>query len=68
MPSADKNFAVFWKIMDGKFDRTCGSHRLYIQAGNPVILSVPVHDNTSLKKGLQRHLMKAAGIEEDMAE
>ena len=54
--------------MDGKFDRTCGSHRLYIQAGNPVILSVPVHDNTSLKKGLQRHLMKAAGIEEDMAE
>ncbi|MCY4452686.1 MAG: hypothetical protein OXC01_12115 [Immundisolibacterales bacterium] len=27
-------------------------------------ISVPVHGDVSLKRGLQRHLMKIAGIEE----
>ena len=40
---------------------------LYIYAKDnvPVRISVPVHGNKALKLGLQRHLMKISGIEED---
>jgi predicted RNA binding protein YcfA (HicA-like mRNA interferase family) len=38
------------------------SHHIYAKAGNPVRISVPIHGNESLKIGLQRHLMKLAGL------
>jgi len=44
--------------------RINGSHRIYAKAGENARISVPVHGNTPLKIGLQRHLMKIAGIEE----
>jgi predicted RNA binding protein YcfA (HicA-like mRNA interferase family) len=44
--------------------RIAGSHHIYKKAGSPVRISVPVHGATTLKLGLQRHLMKLAGIEE----
>jgi len=44
--------------------RINGSHHIYTRSGNPARISVPVHGNTSLKKGLQKHLMKIAGIDE----
>ena len=44
--------------------RTRGSHRIYAKAGSHVRISVPVHGNALLKRGLQRHLMKLADIEE----
>ena len=44
--------------------RTRGSHRIYAKAGSDVRISVPVHGGTPLKRGLQRHLMKLADIEE----
>jgi predicted RNA binding protein YcfA (HicA-like mRNA interferase family) len=44
--------------------RVTGSHHIYAKSGNPVRISVPVHGNTPLKIGLQRHLMKMAGINE----
>ena len=44
--------------------RINGSHYIYAMPGNPARISVPVHGNDSLKAGLQRHLMKVAGIEE----
>ena len=44
--------------------RINGSHHIYVKSGNPARLSVPVHGNASLKIGLQRHLMKVAGVEE----
>jgi len=46
--------------------RVQGSHHIYIysKSGSEVRLSVPVHGNRPLKKGLQRHLMKMAGIDE----
>jgi predicted RNA binding protein YcfA (HicA-like mRNA interferase family) len=40
------------------------SHHIYAKAGENARISVPVHGNTPLKTGLQRHLMKVAGIEE----
>ena len=44
--------------------RTRGSHRIYAKAGSDIRISVPVHGGTALKRGLQRHLMKLAGIDE----
>jgi predicted RNA binding protein YcfA (HicA-like mRNA interferase family) len=38
---------------------------IYTKPGNPATLSVPVHANKDLKKGLQIDLMKEAGLTED---
>lgn len=45
--------------------RIRGSHHIYGTPGNPAILSVPVHGNRDLKRGLLRQLMKDAGLTED---
>jgi predicted RNA binding protein YcfA (HicA-like mRNA interferase family) len=42
--------------------RVQGSHHIYARPGSKVRLSVPVHGNQSLKAGLQKHLMKLAGL------
>ena len=42
-----------------------GSHHIYCKEGHTVRLSVPIHGNSSLKLGLQKHLMKLAGIDEN---
>jgi predicted RNA binding protein YcfA (HicA-like mRNA interferase family) len=44
--------------------RISGSHHIYAKSGSNVRLSVPVHGSAVLKLGLQRHLMKLAGIDE----
>jgi predicted RNA binding protein YcfA (HicA-like mRNA interferase family) len=44
--------------------RVHGSHHIYMKPGSEVRLSVPIHANRSLKVGLLRHLLKAAGISE----
>lgn len=49
-----------WKLL-----RVNGSHHIYGRQGSVVRLSVPIHGNQSLKIGLQRHLMKSAGLSED---
>jgi predicted RNA binding protein YcfA (HicA-like mRNA interferase family) len=45
--------------------RTQGSHFIYGKAGSVNRLSVPVHGNRALKQGLQRHLLKLAGLTEE---
>ena len=45
--------------------RVQGSHHIYTKLGEVPRLSVPVHSSQSLKKGLQRHLMKLADITDD---
>jgi predicted RNA binding protein YcfA (HicA-like mRNA interferase family) len=45
--------------------RVQGSHHIYGKTGNNVRLSVPIHKNQTLKLGLLRHLLKAAGLTED---
>ena len=45
--------------------RINGSHHIYGKSGSIVRLSVPVHGNQLLKLGLQRHLMKMAGLTDD---
>jgi predicted RNA binding protein YcfA (HicA-like mRNA interferase family) len=44
--------------------RVHGSHHVYGKAGHRVRISVPVHGNAALKRGLQLRLMKLAGIAE----
>ena len=44
---------------------TKSSHFIYTKPGNPEILSVPVHGNKDLNKGLQAELMKQAGLSEE---
>lgn len=44
--------------------RINGSHHIYSRAGTPVRISVPVHGDRTLKRGLQAHLMKLASIDD----
>jgi len=48
-----------WSLM-----RVRGSHHVFARSGSVVRISVPVHGNASLKRGLQAHLMKLGGIDE----
>ncbi len=57
----------FCKLLEAKgweLKRINGSHHIYAKAGENARISVPVHGNTPLKIGLQKHLMKIAGIKE----
>jgi len=44
--------------------RVQGSHHIYGKTGNEVRISVPIHKNATLKRGLLRHFMKAANLTE----
>jgi predicted RNA binding protein YcfA (HicA-like mRNA interferase family) len=48
-----------WKLL-----RVSGSHHIYGKPGSIVRLSVPVHGNSPLKRGLLSHLLKMAGLDE----
>jgi predicted RNA binding protein YcfA (HicA-like mRNA interferase family) len=50
-----------WELL-----RISGSHHIYGKPGSIVRLSVPVHGSPPLKIGLLRHLLKMAGLEEDI--
>ena len=49
-----------WRLL-----RVQGSHHVYGKAGQRARISVPVHGSRPLKLGLQRHLVKLAGIDRD---
>ena len=51
-----------WRLL-----RVQGSHHVYGKSGQRARISVPVHGNRPLKLGLQRHLLKLAGIDQDQA-
>lgn len=42
--------------------RVHGSHHIFGKPGSVVRLSVPIHGNQPLKRGLLSHLLKQAGI------
>jgi len=48
-----------WKLM-----RVRGSHRVFGKPGIAVRLSIPVHGNRPLKRGLLMHLAKLAELTE----
>jgi predicted RNA binding protein YcfA (HicA-like mRNA interferase family) len=42
--------------------RVTGSHHVYVRPSSNLRITVPVHGNRDLKLGLQRAIMKLAGI------
>ncbi len=44
--------------------RVTGSHHIFVRPGCNLRITVPVHGNRDLKIGLQRAIMKQAGIDE----
>jgi predicted RNA binding protein YcfA (HicA-like mRNA interferase family) len=42
--------------------RIKSSHHIYKKAGEPAIITVPVHGNNNLRTGTQATIMKAAGL------
>jgi len=44
--------------------RIAGSYHIYVKEGSKLILSIPVHGSKDLRRGLQKKIMKIAGIDE----
>ena len=59
-----KRFCRILEVKGWKLARIRGSHRIYAKQGSDIRISVPVHGDASLKRGLQRHLMKLANVQE----
>ncbi|MYA65500.1 MAG: type II toxin-antitoxin system HicA family toxin [Gemmatimonadetes bacterium] len=57
-----KNFCRALEAHGWRLRRIRGSHHIYTKAGTAARISVPVHGNADLKRGLQRHLMRIAEI------
>ncbi|MBX6422549.1 type II toxin-antitoxin system HicA family toxin [Thermosulfurimonas sp. F29] len=60
-----KEFARLLEKKGWKLVRMKGSHHIYMKEGYPARISVPIHGNKPLKKGLLKHFMKIAGLEEE---
>ena len=63
-PISGKEFARTVEKYGWILLRIQGSHHIYGKAGSQIRLSIPIHKNQDLKSGLQRHLMKMAGLGE----
>ncbi|WP_165076367.1 type II toxin-antitoxin system HicA family toxin [Methanogenium sp. MK-MG] len=63
-PVSGKKFCRIPESNGWELKRITGSHHIYARPGDPARITVPVHGNTLLKIGLQRHLMKIANIDE----
>jgi len=50
-----KKFCRILESEGWELKRVNGSHRIYAKAGAAIRISVPVHGNTPLKLGLQKH-------------
>lgn len=60
-----KKFARLLEKKGWELKRIRGSHHIYVKPGNLARISIPIHGNASLKIGLLKHLMKAAGIDKN---
>jgi predicted RNA binding protein YcfA (HicA-like mRNA interferase family) len=59
-----KQFAKLVERHGWNLLRVNGSHHIYGKPGSTVRLSIPVHGNQPLKRGLLAHLAKFAGLAE----
>jgi len=62
--TSGKRFCQILEAHGWSLDRVRGSHHIFIQSGNPIILTVPVHGNHDLKRGTLGKLIKDSGIDE----
>jgi predicted RNA binding protein YcfA (HicA-like mRNA interferase family) len=59
------------KLLEAKgwtLARVTGSHHIFVRQGSNLRVTVPVHANQDLKLGLQKSIMKLAGILEEELE
>ena len=63
-----KNFCGLLESRGWRLRRIRGSHHIYTKEGIAVRISVPVHGNTDLKRGLQKHLMRIADVSDSELE
>lgn len=59
-----KEFAKLVERHGWQLLRVHGSHHIYGKAGSAVRLSIPIHGNQPLKRGLLVHLVKQAELTE----
>jgi len=64
-PLTGKEFGKLLEAHGWVLLRISGSHHVYGKPGNPLRISVPMHGNAALKRGLQRHLIRIAGLPGD---
>jgi predicted RNA binding protein YcfA (HicA-like mRNA interferase family) len=57
-----KEFIRLLQMKGWALKRINGSHHIFSHPDKTEIISVPVHKNDDLKKGLQKKLMSVAGI------
>ncbi|HET7464052.1 MAG TPA: type II toxin-antitoxin system HicA family toxin [Longimicrobium sp.] len=57
-----KEFARILERHGWELARINGSHHIYRKQGRAERISVPIHGNEPLKRGLLLHLLKVAGI------
>ena len=57
-----KDFCGLLESRGWRLRRIRGSHHIYTKEGIAARISVPVHGNTDLKRGLQKHLMRIAEV------
>ncbi len=62
-PLTGKELAKLLEKHGWTLARINGSHHIYTKAGRIERISVPIHGNMDLKAGLQKFLLKSAGIE-----
>ena len=60
MPLSGKELVKLLKKQDWKLDRINGSHHILVK-GNKTV-TVPVHANKSLGRGLEAKLLKQTGV------
>jgi predicted RNA binding protein YcfA (HicA-like mRNA interferase family) len=64
-PLSGRAFARLVELRGWKLLRVNGSHHIYGKQGSVIRLSIPIHGNRPLKKGLLRHLAKLAEIPDE---
>lgn len=64
-PIPGREFARLVERRGWQLLRVNGSHHIYGKPGSVVRLSIPIHGNRPLKRGLLRHLAKLAEISDE---
>ena len=64
-PVSGRDFARMVERRGWTLLRINGSHHIYGKTDSTVRLSIPIHGNQALKRGLLRHLVKLADMSED---
>jgi len=60
-----KTFAKCLERRGWVLQRIRGSHHIYSKDGTTILISIPIHGNKPLKRGLLKYFMKIANIQDN---